>query len=81
MVGLWCSSTTTRKKKPWYVIDGTMLAEVEVQRTIKRAELWVFTMALSGFSGPSTRPYRQRGHFGSSRREEGCVGPQQKYAN
>ena len=31
-----------------------MLAQLEVQRTIKRAGLWFFTMALSCLLGPAT---------------------------
>ena len=32
---------------------NAMLAELEAQGTIKRAEMWAFAMALSGLSGPS----------------------------
>ena len=37
-----------KKDEPWYAICGTMLAELQVQRSISRAELWAFTMALAG---------------------------------
>ena len=32
------------KEEPWYPICGVTLAELEVYRTIKRQELWAFTM-------------------------------------
>ena len=58
-----------------------MLAELEVQRTIKRAELWAFTMALSELVGPSTIHAESIGILdGLWRGEEGCIGPEQKDA-
>ena len=30
-----------KEEEPWYAINSTMLAELEVQRTIRRAELWL----------------------------------------
>ena len=41
-------------EEPWYAIYGTMMVELEVQRTINRAELWAVTMALSCLIGPSS---------------------------
>ena len=43
-----------KEEEPWYDMCGTMLDELEVQRTIKRTVLWAFTRALSGLLGPST---------------------------
>ena len=37
-----------RQEEPWHATYGTTLAELEVQRPIRRAELWAFTVALSG---------------------------------
>ena len=34
-------------------MHGTMLTESEIQRTIKRAELWALTISLACLSGPS----------------------------
>ena len=43
-----------KEEEPVYAISGTMRAELEVQSTIKRAELWAFTMTLASLIGPST---------------------------
>ena len=43
-----------KEDEPRSSMYGTMLAELEVQRMIRRAELWAFTMALAGLVGPST---------------------------
>ena len=51
-----------------------MLAEFEVQRTIKRTEPWAFTMALAGLIGPSTIHTDTMGIVdGWWREEEGCI--------
>ena len=41
-------------EEPWYAIYGTMLAMLEVQRTIKRALSWSLTMTVASLIGPST---------------------------
>ena len=41
-------------EEPWYAIYGTMLAMLEVQRTIKSSLLWTLTMAVASLIGPST---------------------------
>ena len=43
-----------KEEDPWCVIHGKMWADLEVQRTIKRAVLWAFTIVLSCLIGPST---------------------------
>ena len=42
-----------KEKEPWYALYGTMLAELDVQRTMKSAELRTVTMALASLIGPS----------------------------
>ena len=70
-----------KEEEPWYAIHGTMLAELEVQRTMKRAELCAFTM-LPGRVGPSTIPSDSMSILdGLWRGEEGCIGPTQKDAD
>ena len=39
---------------PWYAISGTVLAKLEGQRTIKKTQLWDFTMTLAVLVGSST---------------------------
>ena len=68
-----------KEEEPWYAIYGTMLASLEVQRTIKRAELWAFNMALSVLIGPSTVHTDNMGIWaGMWRGEQGYIGPKQK---
>ena len=43
-----------REKDACNATFGTLLAVLEVLRTINRADLWAFTMALSELIGPST---------------------------
>ena len=43
-----------KEEEPCCATYGTMLAELEVQRTIQRAELCAISMALSAFVCPST---------------------------
>ena len=37
-----------KEEESWYVIDGPILAELDVERTIKRAELRASTVASAG---------------------------------
>ena len=79
VVGLWYSSTTTKKSSRCFQFMVRCWRRCKWQSTIKRAELWAFTMALAGLIGPSTHPNCQYGMIhGLWSREEGCVGPQQK---
>ena len=65
-----------------YAICGTMLIELEVQRTNKRTELWACTLVLAGLIGPLTITTDNMGIVdGLWRREEGCSGPTQKDAD
>ena len=65
-----------KEEEQWYATYGTRLAELYVQRTIKRAQLVAFTMALSELVGPSTVHTDNMGIMdGLWRGEEGCVGP------
>ena len=50
------------EEDPWCAIHGTMWAGLEVQRTIRRAFLWAFTIVLSCLIGPIYHPHRQHGH-------------------
>ena len=61
----------------------TMLAELEVHRTIQREEPWAFTMSLAGLiDGPSTIHMDNVGiNDGMWRGEEGCCGAKQKDAD
>ena len=43
MVQLECD----KEEEPCYGLFGTLLAELEVKRTLKRAEQWALTMALA----------------------------------
>ena len=71
-----------REEEPWYAAWCTFLAEMEVQRTTKRAELWACTMALSELVGPSTIRTDRMGILdGLWRGEEGCIGPKEKDAD
>ena len=48
MEGQWCKVDHDKEEEPWYAIFGTMVAALEVQRAIKRTELWALTMARAG---------------------------------
>ena len=37
-----------KEEESWYAIEGPILAELDVQRTIKRGELRAFTVASAG---------------------------------
>ena len=41
-------------EEPCSALHGTLLAEIEAQRTIKRAEPWSFMMGVSCLTGPAT---------------------------
>ena len=70
------------EKQPWYAICCMMLAELEVQRTVRRAEMWAFTMALSCLTGSATIHTYNIGILDVlSRGEEGCAGPKEKDAD
>ena len=70
------------EEEPWLAIYGSILAELEVQRTIKSAEIWAFTMALAEPVGTSTIHTGNLGTWDGLRRgEEGCIGPKQKDAD
>ena len=65
-------------EEPWSAIYGTMLAALEVQRTIKSALSWALTMAVASLIGPSTIHTENLGNVdGSWRREEACTGSKQ----
>ena len=49
-----CAAGPRTRRSTMVYMCGTMLAELEEQRTVKRAESWAFAMALSGLIGPST---------------------------
>ena len=53
-----------KEEHPWYAMSGTVLAELEVQITINRAELWAVTMPLAGLVGPSSIYTDGRGNIG-----------------
>ena len=42
-----------KEEEQWYAIYGTALGEVDVQRTVNKAGLWAFTMALAGLDPPT----------------------------
>ena len=71
-----------KEEEPWYATSGTMLAELEVQRTIKRAEPRAFTAALAELVGSSTARIDTMGVLdGPCMGEEGCIGPKHNDAD
>ena len=77
-----CGWAVVQPDNDQYAVCGTMLAEIEVQRTIKRAELWLFTMAFSCLRGPATIHTDNMAIFvGPWRGEDGCIGPKQNDAH
>ena len=47
--GRWCSWNNDGEPEPLCAIYGTMVAELEVLRTMKRAELWAFVKTFAMF--------------------------------
>ena len=62
MVGRSVKPDHDKEVEPWCAISGTMLAELEVQRTMKRAELLAFTITLSCLIEPLNNEHGQHGH-------------------
>ena len=52
VAGQWYSWTTMKRWCPWHGMYGSMEAEYEVQRTIKRAELTAFLCLFRKVCGP-----------------------------
>ena len=52
VVGQWCSLDYDEEMGPLHGMCGSVEAEVEVQRTIKRAELTAFLCFLRKVNGP-----------------------------
>ena len=52
VVGQWCSLDYDEEMGPLHGMCGSVEAELEVQRTIKRAELTAFLCLLRKVSGP-----------------------------
>ena len=61
-----------KEEDPWYATYGTMLAELEAQRTFENAELCAFTMALSELVGLSTIHTDKMGILDGLWRENEC---------
>ena len=59
-----------KEEEPWYATYGTMFATLEVQRTIKRAELCASAIALASLIGPSTILTDEKGILDGSWRGE-----------
>ena len=66
-----------KEQEPWYTICGTMLLELDLQVTIKGAELWAFNMALANLIGPATIHTDIVGIIHGLWKKDGCIGPQQ----
>ena len=66
-------------QEPSYAIDDTMMAEVEVRRTMKRVELWAILKALRRVDGLATDKLGVE--QGLWKGGEGCVGPKKKDRN
>ena len=66
-------------QEPSYAIDDTMMAEVEVRRTMKRVELWAFLKALRRVDGFATDNLGVV--QGLWKGGEGCMGPKKKDRN
>ena len=47
--------------EPWYDVCGIMRLEFEIQRAIKRVEIWALFLALSRLQGPAQVQMDDRG--------------------
>ena len=67
---------------PMHGVYGTMVAELEVQRTIKRAELTAFLCLLKKIFGPVKMHVDNNGIIdGLLRGEMKCIGPKSRDAD
>ena len=80
VIGQWCSKITEEEMRPLHGMYGSVEAELEVQRTIKRAELTAFFCLLkrvfwtstawqnNGRTVKSSSPSRKKSGFSWTRR-------------